>query len=162
MMGWENFMGNELSKQVWNYLSKWFFIQALGRQSDTCFRIPWQSPKLCFTKLWKQRTVQPKLNGHVSSFCIRIRLVTMKSVASKTMWLLAQKTTYILCVCSRLRLLTHLNEAAISLRVSLGWPRALEVEGSVQKERVEIVEQVYGWKRAFIHPICPWSHKKLS
>lgn len=48
------------------------------------------------------------------------------------------------------------------IRVSLGQPRALDVEGSVQKERVEVVEEVYAWKRAFIHPIRPWSHKKLS
>lgn len=144
MMGWVNFMENEPSKQVWNYLSKWFFIQALGRQSGTCFRIPWQIFMLCFTKLWKQRIVQPKLNGHVSSFCTGIQFVTMRSVVSKTMCLLAQKTTYIIYVCSRLRLLSYLSEAAISLRVSLGWPRALEVEEAVQKERVEIVEQVYG------------------
>lgn len=113
-MGWVKFMGNELSKQVWNYLSKWFLIQALGRQSDTCFRIPWQIPILCFIKLWKQRIVQPKLNGHVSSFYTRILFITMKFVVSKTMCLPAQKTTCIVCVCSRLRLLTHLKEAAIS------------------------------------------------
>jgi len=113
-MGWVDFMGNELSKQVWNQLSKLFFIQALGRQSDTCFRIPWQILMLCFTKLWKQRIMQPKINGHVSSFFIGIQFVTMKSVVNKTMCLLVQKTPYMVCVCSCRRLLIHLNEAATS------------------------------------------------
>lgn len=66
----------------------------LRRQSDTCFRILWQIPMLCLTKLWKQRIVLPKVNGHVSSFCTGICFVTMKSVVNKIMCLLAQKTTY--------------------------------------------------------------------
>lgn len=47
------------------------------------------------------------------------------------MCLLAQKTTYVMCFCSHLMLLTHLNEAA---RVTLGWPGALEVEDQYRKE----------------------------
>lgn len=162
MMGWVNFMGNELSKRLPNHLSKLFLVQALGRQSDTCWRIPWQIPVLCFTKLWKQGIVQWKLYDHLSSFCTGTWFVTVKFVAIKSVCLLAQRTTNIMCVCPRLSLLTQLNGAAISLRVSLGWPRAPEVEGSVKKEGVEMVEQVCGWKRAFVHLIHPCSHKKLS
>lgn len=144
-------MANELSKQVWSYLSKWFFVQALGRQSDTCFRIPWQIPMLCFTQLWKQRLMQPKLNGYVSSFCIWIWFVTNKSVVNKTIHLVAQKTVHILCVCSLIMLLAHLRQPSqSSIRISLGHPRALEVEGSVQKERAEVGDQAYGLRT--IHP----------
>lgn len=64
-----------------------------------------------------------------------------------------------MCFCSHLMLITHLNEAA---RNTLGWPGALEVEGSVDKGRINIVKQIYVWKRAFILPICSWYYKELS
>lgn len=165
-MGMEHHVGVGVDDGVGKFYGEWAEQASLKlhlkmtlhtnsrRQSDTCFRILWQAP--CSA----QKNFESKgLCSHISSFCTGICFVSMKSVVNKIMCLLAQKTTYIMCSCSHLMLLTHLSEAA---RVILDWPGALEVEGSVEKGRINIVEQVYGWRRAFIHPIFSWYHKELS
>lgn len=165
-MGMEHHVGVGVDDGVGKFYGEWAEQASLklplkltlhtnsGRQSDTCFRTLWQIPMLCSTKLWKQRIVQPKLNGHGQEFVLL--LWSLLPIRSR---LLSQKTTYIMCFCSHLMLITHLNEAA---RNTLGWPGALEVEGSIDKGRINIVKQIYVWKRAFILPICSWYYKELS